>query len=167
MIFALKYEGIDLAILNALFQAIEAKEIQEIICSEPTGSYSRRVWFLWEWLQEKQLDIEDARAGNFVPLVNSKLQYEGRSYSSKRHRVCNNLPGTHNFCPLIRKTEKLEQYIGKNLSEASIKHIAHTHPDLLSRAAAFLLLKDSKASYTIEGEPPPPQPNRKMGESHR
>ncbi len=167
LIFALKYEGIDLAILNALFQAIEAKEIQEIICSEPTGSYSRRVWFLWEWLQEKQLDIEDARAGNFVPLVNSKLQYEGRSYPSKRHRVRNNLPGTHNFCPLIRKTEKLEQYIGKNLSEASIKHIAHTHPDLLSRAAAFLLLKDSKASYTIEGENPPPQPNRKMGESHR
>ena len=155
LIFALKYEGIDLAILNALFQAIEAKEIQEIICSEPTGSYSRRVWFLWEWLQEKQLDIEDARAGNFVPLVNSKLQYEGRSYPSKRHRVRNNLPGTHNFCPLIRKTEKLEQYIGKNLSEASIKHIAHTHPDLLSRATAFLLLKDSKASYTIEGEKPP------------
>ncbi len=155
LIFALKYEGIDLAIFNALFQAIEAKEIQEIICSEPTGSYSRRVWFLWEWLHGEQLDIEDARAGNFVPLVNSKLQYEGRSYPSKRHRVRNNLPGTHNFCPLIRKTEKLEQYIGKNLSEASIKHIASTHPDLLSRAAAFLLLKDSKASYTIEGEKPP------------
>ena len=155
LIFALKYEGIDLAIFNALFQAIEAKEIQEIICSETTGSYSRRVWFLWEWLHGEQLDIEDARAGNFVPLVNSKLQYEGRSYPSKRHRVRNNLPGTHNFCPLIRKTEKLEQYIGKNLSEASIKHIASTHPDLLSRAAAFLLLKDSKASYTIEGEKPP------------
>lgn len=153
-IFALKYEGIDLAILNALFQAIEAKEIREIICSEPTGSYSRRLWFLWEWLREEQLDIEDARAGNFVPLVNSKLQYEGKSYPSKRHRVRNNLPGTRNFCPLIRKTEKLEQYIGKNLSETAIKNIGQTHPDLLSRAAAFLLLKDSKASYTIEGETP-------------
>ena len=74
--FALKYEGIDLAILKALFQTIEVKEIQEIICSEPTGSYSRRLWFLWEWLREEQLDIEDARAGNFVFLVNSKLQCE-------------------------------------------------------------------------------------------
>ncbi|MCP3927902.1 MAG: cell filamentation protein Fic [Bacteroidetes bacterium] len=155
LIFALKYEGIDLAILNALFQAIEAKEIQEIICSEPTGSYSRRLWFLWEWLREAQLDIEDARAGNFVPLVNSKLQYEGKSYPSKRHRVRNNLPGTPNFCPLIRKTKKLDQYIGKKLFETAIKNIGHTHPDLLSRAAAFLLLKDSKASYKIEGETPP------------
>jgi len=153
--FAFKYEGIDLAILNALFQTIEANKIQEIICSEPTGSYSRRLWFLWEWLRKEQLDIEDARTGNFVFLVNSKLQYEGKSFPSKRHRVRNNLPGTHNFCPLIRKTEKLEQYIAKNLSEVSTKHIGRTHPDLLSRAAAFLLLKDSKASYTIEGEKPP------------
>ncbi|MDY0374816.1 MAG: Fic family protein [Desulfobacterium sp.] len=93
LIFALKYEGIDLALLNALFQIIQAKEIQEIICSEPTGAYSRRLWFLWEWLRGEELDIEDARAGNFVSLVNGKLQYEGKSYPSKRHRVRNNLPG--------------------------------------------------------------------------
>lgn len=67
LIFALKYEGIDLALLNALFQIIQAKEIQEIICSEPTGAYSRRLWLLWEWLRGEELDIEDARAGNFVP----------------------------------------------------------------------------------------------------
>jgi len=56
---------------------------------------------------------------------------------------------------LIRKTEKLEKFIGKKLSETAIKNIGQTHPDLLSRAAAFLLFKDSKVSYTIEGENPP------------
>ena len=155
LIFALKYEGVDLAVLNALFQKIEAREIQVIIRTEPTGSYSRRLWFLWEWLRDEQLYIEDATTGNFVPLIDSKLQYEGKSYSSKRHRVRNNLPGTRNFCPLIRKTKKLEKCIGEKLSETAIKNIGQTHPDLLSRAAAFLLLKDSKASYTIEGETPP------------
>ncbi|KJR97828.1 MAG: cell filamentation protein Fic [Desulfobulbaceae bacterium BRH_c16a] len=153
--FALKYEGIDLALFNALFRKIEAKEIQEIILSEPTGNYSRRLWFLWEWLREEQLDIKNATKGNFVPLINNTLQYEGKSFLSRRHRVRNNLPGTRNFCPLIRKTEKLEQYRGKKLSETAVKHIGQTHSDLLGRAAAFLLLKDSKASYTIEGESPP------------
>ena len=33
--------------------------------------------------------------------------------------------------------------------------LGKVHKDLLSRAAAFLLLKDSKASYAIEGERPP------------
>jgi Fic/DOC family len=152
--FALKYEGIDLAVLSALFQTIEPKEFETIIRSEPTGSYGRRLWFLWEWLREEELDLEDATRGNFVALLNSKLQYTGKPRKSRRHRINNNLPGTHNFCPLIRKTEKLKHFIDENLSEAAVNHIGQTHPDLLGRAAAFLLLKDSKASYAIEGETP-------------
>ena len=153
--FALKYEGIDLAVLNALFQKIEAKDLEAIIQSEPTGIYSRKIWFLWEWLREEQLDLEDATKGNFVPLLNGKLQYEGKHVLSRRHRVRNNLTGTKNFCPLIRKTKKLEQYLSNKLAEKAVNNIGQTHPDLLRRAAAFLLLKDSKASYTIEGETPP------------
>ncbi len=155
LVFALKYEGVDLTVLNALFKKIEPKEIKEIVLSEPTGRYSRRLWFLWEWLRDEQLDIKDVKMGNFVPLIDSKLQYSGKSYPSKRHRIRNNLPGTRNFSPLIRKTEKLEKFINKKLSETAIKNIGETHPGLLNRAAAFLLLKDSKASYTIEGETPP------------
>ncbi len=153
--FALKYEGVDLAVLNALFKTIEAKDIEDIIRLEPTGSYSRRIWFLWEWLRVDKLDIPDATTGNFVPVVNGKLQYTGNFTQSRRHRVNNNLPGTKAFCPFIRRTETLEKFIGENLSETATKHIGQTHPDLLGRAAAFLLLKDSKASYTIEGETPP------------
>jgi len=153
--FALKYEGIDLAVLKALFDSIEPEAIADIVRSEPTGGYSRRIWFLYEWLCEKTLDIEDAAQGNFVALINDALQYSGSTRDSKRHRVRNNLPGIHEFCPLIRRTEKLDRFIGMNLSQVAIDHIGKTHADLLSRAAAFLLLKDSKASYTIEGETPP------------
>ncbi len=35
------------------------KVIEDIIRFEPTGAYSRRLWFLWEWLQEEELDIEE------------------------------------------------------------------------------------------------------------
>ena len=153
--FALKYEGIDLAVIKALFDVIDPQEIADIVRAEPTGAYSRRIWFLFEWLHETEIDLEDTTRGNFVPLVNEALQYPGPSRDSRRHRVRNNLPGTRKFCPLIRRTEKLDQFIAMNLSQAAIDHIGKTHADLLSRAAAFLLLKDSKASYTIEGENPP------------
>ena len=153
--FALKYEGIDLAILKALFDAIDPQEIVSIVKAEPTGSYSRRIWFLYEWLTDTVLELHDANQGNFIPLINEKLQYAAAPRDSKRHRVRNNLPGTREFCPLIRRTEKLDQFIAMNLSQAAVDHIGKTHADLLSRAAAFLLLKDSKASYTIEGEKPP------------
>ena len=153
--FALKYEGIDFAVLKALFGTINPQEIADIVRAEPTGAYSRRIWFLYEWLCETEIELEDATQGNFAPLINDALQYPGPSRNSKRHRVRNNLPGTREFCPLIRRTEKLDQFIAMNLSQAAKDHIGNTHADLLSRAAAFLLLKDSKASYTIEGESPP------------
>ncbi len=153
--FALKYEGVELGVLKALFEKIEPEMIAAIVRSEPTGAYSRRIWFLYEWLCNEKIDIEDAAQGNFVLLINDALQYAGPSRDSRRHRVRNNLPGTREFCPLIRRTEKLDRFIALNLSQVAIDHIGTTHADLLSRAAAFLLLKDSKASYTIEGEAPP------------
>ena len=153
--FALKYEGVDLATLKALFEAIGSQDIAEIVRSEPTGAYSRRIWFLYEWLCEEELDLADAPLLKFVPLIDDTLQYGGSPRNSKRHRVCNNLPGTRAFCPLIRRTEKLDQFIAMNLSQAAADNIGETHAGLLSRVASFLLLKDSKASYIIEGENPP------------
>ena len=155
LVFALKYEGIDLAVLKVLFEDIAPEEISDMVCSEPTGAYSRRIWFLYEWLTDVILELDDAVQGNFVPLVNEKLQYAAMPRDSRRHRVRNNLPGTRGFCPLIRRTEKLDRLISMNLSQAAVDHVGKTHADLLGRAAAFLLIKDSSASYTIEGEAPP------------
>ncbi len=152
--FALKYEGIDLGVLKSLFDDVNAETISAIVRNEPTGAYSRRIWFLYEWLCNEKLDVEDAKRGNFVNLIDDKLHYAGASHPSRRHRIRNNLPGTRVFCPLIRRTEKLDRFIALNLSQVAVSHIGKIHEDLLSRAAAFLLLKDSKASHTIEGEAP-------------
>ncbi|MGI9322020.1 MAG: Fic family protein [Pseudomonadales bacterium] len=153
--FALKYEGIDLALLHALFKSVPQDEITTLVKSKPTSAYSRRIWFLYEWLCEQELDIPDATKGNFIPLLNATLQYPGPAQDSKRHRVRNNLPGTRQFCPLIRRTDKLDKFMAMNLAQAALDSISATNAHLISRAAAFLLLKDSKASHTIEGEAPP------------
>jgi len=153
--FALKYEGVDLAVLNAVFTKVPSEEILALINSEPTGQYARRIWFFYEWLSGNLLDIPNATAGDYTNAIDEKLQYPGLANASKRHRVRNNLPGVQDFCPLIRRTEKLERSIALNLSEQAKGMLGKVHPDIIARAAAFLLLKDSKASYAIEGERPP------------
>lgn len=152
--FALKNEGVDLGVLNALFKTIKPSEVESLINNEPTGQYSRRIWFLYEWLTETTLDIADVATGNYVEALDSTLQYPGLSTPSKRHRVRNNLPGTRHFCPLLRRTEKLETLIAARLDEKAKDSLGAIHPDILARAAACLLLKDSRASYAIEGERP-------------
>ena len=153
--FALKYEGVDLGILKSLFSKTSKSTIEQLVLSQPTGKYSRIIWFLYEWLMQERLNLEDASGGNFVEVLNADLQYVGKTESSKRHRVRNNLPGVPGFCPLIRRTFYLDKMILEDWSGRSSAYFQNTHKEILRRATAFLLLKDSKASYTIEGESPP------------
>ena len=162
--FALKYEGIDLGILKKLFGKLEAKQMSKLIAKEPTGQYSRKIWFLYEWLMDAQLDTPDLTTGNYINLVDETIQYASHGVNaSKRHRIRNNLPGVKDFCPRIRKTTLLEEYIHLDLSQRIKQMIGKIHPDVMARTAAFLLLKDSKASYAFEGERPPQNRAQRWG----
>lgn len=155
LVFALKYEGVNLLFFKKLFEAISEDTIKELVQIEPSGQYSRKIWFLYEWLFEKKLDILDLDKGNFVYLIDEDLQYaSSNSTNSSRHRIKNNLTGTVDFCPLLFKTEKLENYIAKNSIENINTVIKGFRKDILLRTSSFLLLKDSKASFSIEGENP-------------
>lgn len=154
LVFALKYEGVNLLFFKKLFKKLTENEITDLLQQEPTGQYSRKIWFLYEWLMQKQLNIPDLVIKNFVTLLNEKKQYAVKGTRSTRHKIINNLPGTVDFCPLIFKTEKLENYISAKLSEQKNTLLNSVHKDVLQRASSFLLLKDSKASFTIEGENP-------------
>lgn len=155
LVFALKYEGVNLLFFKKLFKKKTEEEITALVQIEPNGQYSRRIWFLYEWLLDKKLPIPDLEKGNFVMIIDEDLQYASQTaVNSSRHRIKNNLAGTVDFCPLITKTEKLENYILKNTTENINTVIKGIHKDVLLRTSSFLLLKDSKASFSIEGENP-------------
>jgi hypothetical protein len=153
--FALKYEGLDLAILKRLFLATGPTAIEEIVRDKPTGSYARRIWFLYEWLTGAHLGLPDATAGRYVPVVDPDLQWAAQGKTAARYRVKNNLPGTPDFCPLVFRTPALDRFIELDLPKRAREIIAKVPRDLLARTAAFLLLKDSRSSHAIEGEHPP------------
>lgn len=155
LVFALKYEGLDLAVLKRLFEAVPPAEIEAIIRERPTSSYARRIWFLYEWLLGRELDLPDAKTGAYADVVDQKLQWAVKGQTSTRHRVWNNLPGTTDFCPLVRHTKKLEELVNARLDEKARSVVGKISARVLARTAAFLLLKDSRSSYAIEGESPP------------
>lgn len=155
LVFSIKYEGINLLFFKKLFESIDEVIIEEMVKNEPLSQFSRRIWFLYEWLIQKTLNLPDLKEGNYVPLLDENLQYTiGKGVNSPRNRVRNNLPGTVNFCPLVNRTEKLENYIKEDLSEKTTGIVRNVHNDILLRTSAFLLVKDSKASFDIEGETP-------------
>ncbi len=163
--FALKNEGLDLATLKQLFATVPLEEIEAIVRAKPTGGYARRIWFLYEWLLNRRLDLPDAGKGNYEPVVDPQQQWAIAGENSPRHRVRNNLPGTPAFCPLVHRTKATEEFAAMDLAQRAQKAVAAVPRDLLVRTAAFLLLKDSRSSFAIEGERPSQDRIRRWGQA--
>ncbi|HEY2661419.1 MAG TPA: Fic family protein [Caulobacteraceae bacterium] len=162
--FALRHEGVDLAILSALFRKLDPAAVEAWVKAEPTGQYARRTWFLYEWLTGRRLDLADAPRAPYAEILDPDQQYAIAGETVTRHRIRNNLPGTAAFCPLVRRAGPLAGLLG-DLAEEARAVVQRTAPDLVARAAAFLLLEDSKASYGIEGERPPQDRIQRWGQA--
>ncbi|MBK9539123.1 MAG: Fic family protein [Flavobacteriales bacterium] len=165
IVFALKYEGIDLLFFKRLFDTLEEKAILDLLIIEPTGQYARRLGCLYEWLTGRQAPLPDLAMKNYVPLLDPDLQFAVSGTPSPRHRIINNLPGTPAFCPLVWRTPALATYIAAGYAEKKDQYLGRFHTDVMQRAAAFLLLKDSKASFAIEGEHPRSQREARWGQA--
>ncbi|MBE0645536.1 MAG: Fic family protein [Bacteroidetes bacterium] len=155
LVFALKYEGLDLHLLTTLFERLGPTRVTKLLRREPSGQYTRRLWFLYEWLLGKKLDLPDTTSKDYYDLLNPALQYAGPARPSRRHGIRNNLPGTVDFCPLVHRTPELDRLMALDLASEAHAVLKSAPRELMNRAAAFLLLADSRASFAIEGERPP------------
>jgi hypothetical protein len=163
--FALKYEGLDLAVLKKLFEKTGPQPIEALVEATPTGSYARRTWFLYEWLTGSPLDLPDAQAGRYVPALDPDIQWAVEGENAPRYRVKNNLPGVQGFCPLVFRTQALEDFQALELKTRALAIVDNVPRDIFTRTAAFLLLKDSRSSYAIEGESPPQDRVQRWGKA--
>jgi hypothetical protein len=153
--FAMRHEDIDLLILKRLFQAAPKAEFEAFVRLAPTGVPARRVWFLYEMLTGEMLDISDPPNAAAVDLLDPKTYFTGKPKLSRRHRVRDNLLGTKDFSPLIRRTRALVALTESSLADKARETVGRTGAHVVARAASFLLLADSRASFEIEGERPP------------
>ena len=155
LIFALRREDIDLLILKRAFDAVPQTEMEALARSQPTGTFSRRAWYLYETLTGRTLDVNDAPRAAAVDLLDSESYFTGQPRPSKRHRVRDNLLGVGRFCPVIRRTKTLTEFLALDLAAKAREAVGRTGAHLVARASSFLLLADSRASFEIEGERPP------------
>lgn len=153
--FAFRHELIDLLVLKRTFDLFPENELTDFIKATPTGAVTRRVWFFFETLTGRTLTLADSEPVTAVDALEPDKYFCVKGRISQRHRVRDNLLGTGKFCPVIRKTLKLEELINLNLAQRARETIGEVGAQVIARAASFMLLADSKASFEIEGERPP------------
>lgn len=152
---ALKHEGVDLRVLSRLFNTDIEQELAAFIDANRAGLYTRRAWFLYEWMTGRRLPIEEPYGVQYIPLLDPNHYVVRRGPRSTRHKVTDNLPGVPGFCPLIRRTERLAPDRISGLAAEARKMVSDADPAVLRRAVGFMLLNESKGSFGIEGETPP------------
>jgi hypothetical protein len=153
--FHLRHEVPHLEFLARLFARSGPDFVQAWVATEPTGQYARRAAFLYEWLTGQILETPERLGGNYVDAIDDvKLvaASAGRAVKMQRWRVNDNLPGTRHFCPMVVKTEAVTRAASVDVSRLLADLTAEFGEDLLMRAAVWMTLRESKASFAIEGE---------------
>ncbi|WP_287743917.1 Fic family protein [Diaphorobacter sp.] len=153
--FHLRHEVPHLEFLGRLFERTGPGFVQAWVTTEPTGQYARRAAFLYEWLTGQTLEVPERLGGNYVDAIDgAKLVAASadRVVKVQRWRVNDNLPGTRHFCPTVVKTEAVIRACGLDVSRLFGELKAEFGEDLLMRAAVWMTLRESKASFAIEGE---------------
>ncbi len=153
--FHLRHEVPHLEFLARLFERSGPDFVQAWVNAEPTGQYARRAAFLYEWLTGRDLEVPERLGGNYInALDDTKLVTASKDRVTKvqRWRVNDNLPGTRYFCPMVVKTEAVVQAAALDVPGLFGALTAEFGEDLLMRAAVWMTLRESKASFAIEGE---------------
>lgn len=148
--FALKYEGINLEILTLLFSTLDPRDLVTWIQEKPVGKYTRAIWYLYEFLTEHRLPLDDLTTGNYFDLLSSDDYYTAHPRPVPRQRIRDNLLGDNRFCPMVRRTETLRKFEDFHLDQRCEEVIKRYAPDVLQRALSYLYTKETKSSFEIE-----------------
>jgi hypothetical protein len=152
--FALKYEGVNLEILAAVFQTVSPREIEAIVQETPTGKYARQIWFLYEFLMGKELDLEPVKVANYIDILDENQYFTARKEPVPRQRINNNLLGERRFCPMVRRTDALKRYQEIDFQSRTKEVIGRYPKEILQRAVTYLFTKETKSSFEIERATP-------------
>eukprot|EP01124_Arcella_intermedia_P002453 TRINITY_DN11335_c0_g1_i1.p1 TRINITY_DN11335_c0_g1~~TRINITY_DN11335_c0_g1_i1.p1 ORF type:complete len:458 (-),score=109.77 TRINITY_DN11335_c0_g1_i1:24-1397(-) len=154
LFWAAENEGINLCILEALFKESSFPlDLFQKMIDRREGAHCR-LWFVYEFLSGKRLEIEDLNKSDCdcdcVPLLDPKVYKTSTGTVVPRQGILNNLLGNRHFCPLIRQTsEKSTQTVSYNILN---KYIGDLHPSLFLTADTLLMEEDITSSWDIEQE---------------
>ncbi|HEY4327623.1 MAG TPA: Fic family protein [Mucilaginibacter sp.] len=154
--FLLKYDDLNLDFLHAVFLKTNETELIAFLAKSPFGRYARKIGFLYEWLMGKVLNLGFEPGGNYINLLDEERYITGNTVRNSRWRINDNLLGSPAFCPMVRRTQALEEMLATDLKGQIDELKEEYSPEIFNRATQYLYRKETKSSYEIESEKPSP-----------
>jgi hypothetical protein len=153
--FHLKHEAPHFELLSRLFASCDAGEIAAWVADEPTGQYARRAAFLYEFFTGHELPVPPGIGGGYHDAISAQdlvAASPEQAEINKRWRIRDNMPGTRAFCPMIVKAQVGAAALGLDVRALIHDLEVEFGEELLLRSAVWMTLRESRASFEIEGE---------------
>ena len=155
ILFALKYEDLNLQILSQTLLKVSAEALLECYESAPMGKYIRIACLLWEHFHQQSLPrITELTRGNYIPLLDPKRFITADNKTNKRWRVHVNVIGSLDYSIIVKRTERLEKALAKNTLQKAKEFTDELDDAMLNRALSWVYLSETKDSFAIEKEQP-------------
>lgn len=154
--FALRHEGVNLEVIDAVFDKIEPSALIERLKLTPNSDPIRRACFLWEWMRKESLQTGITPTGGYIDLFPAN-QYAvaSKPIKSPTYRINNNALGNANFCPVVKiGTIANSANLEKLLRNVSSMFASPNKSELYLRAIRYLYLSETRSSFAIEKEVP-------------
>lgn len=158
LLFAIRHEGIDLAVIDALARtgAISDTAVRDQVAGTPTGVFVRRLGYAWELVTGRTME-GITPGGPFVPFYDPDFYLvSAHVRRNARWRVDFNGFGTPQYSPTVRRTTAIVELLQRDLFD-EVKAFASQAVErgMLDRIMSWAYLDETRSSYEIEHEPAP------------
>lgn len=158
VLFALKYEALQLAILHEAMRLVSAPELLAAFQHQPKGKYLRKAAFVWEKANHQELPLPlSSTGGNYLDFFDRETYYTGQNWErSPKYRINFNGIGPYEYCPVIQRNMALEA-AGTTTLNALHEWANDPHnAEIADRVMGWAYLSETRDSFAIENEIPSP-----------
>lgn len=160
-LFALKHEGVDLAVLTETLPHLSAASLVEALRASPNGIYLRKLGYLYEAFVEA-LPYEPDIRGRAVLLFDPDRYVTGPAVRNSRWRVDFNGLGTLKYCAVVRRTPDIQALLDDDIMAQARGFLAELPAGMLDRAIQWAYLSETQSSFAIERESPSPDKQQRF-----
>lgn len=154
LIFALKNQGVQLEILQAVMLRLDPNEVQTALSQSPNGKYLRQIAFLFEQFTGHALQAKVSATG-YINLFDEKEYVTGPTRRNQKYKINMNGLGNFDFCPVVRRTKILNSYLARDLFADLAAFVEKAGGEKnVDRLLGWAYLSETRGSFELERENP-------------
>lgn len=154
LLFALKHEDLNLAILMEAMRKIPGNDVLAAVRGTPGGRYTRPLAYFWEKANDQVLEGAPDATGAVCRVFDDERFITMDGEVSARWRVQWNGLGTLAWCPAVERTPAIEQAMQSQLIDRLNTFTLTLDDALRHRALSWAYLSETRSSFAIEHETP-------------